>query len=211
MARPTGARNADYEAKRAEMMLAIRRHLSSPEGRLSSYRDLARACGVSVPTLNHYFGSREKMVQAILADALEKGQPYIERAAVPDGPFTQSIGKLIGEITLAFSTALSGLSATGLLEGLHHPTLGPVFLEATLEPLIDSLTKRLSAHMNAGDMRPTDARAAALILISPIIMVFLHQRDLGGAERWPLDIDAFVEVHVDAFVRAFAATGDAQG
>ncbi len=205
MARPMGARNADYETKRADMMLAIRQHLSSPEGRLSSYRDLARACGVSVPTLNHYFGSREKMVQAILADALEKGQPYIERAAVPDGPFPESIAGLIREIAFAFSTALSGLSATGLLEGLHHPTLGPVFLEATLEPLIGSLTKRLSAHMEKGDMRRTDARAAALILISPVIMVFLHQRDLGGAVRWPLDIEAFLDVHVDAFVRAFAA------
>lgn len=204
MARPSGSKNVGHAAKRAEMMLAIRTHLSSPKGRLSSYRDLARACGVSVPTLTHYFGNRDQMIAAILADALEKGRPYLERAQVPDGPFADSISTLVEEIATAFSQALSGLNATGLLEGLHHPTLGPVFLQTSLEPIIAALGQRLSAHMARGEMRDTDMRAAALILISPIIMVFLHQRDLGGSVRWPLDIETFLKTHVEAFVRAFA-------
>ncbi len=204
MARPTGSKNPDYDQKRSEMILAIRQHLSSTEGRLSSYRDLARVCGVSVPTLTHYFGTREEMIRTILVDALDKGRPHLERAATPEGPFPDSVASLVSEIAFAFSTALSGLNATGLIEGLHHPRLGPVFLEATLEPSIEALSRRLAAHMERGDMRRSDPRAAALILISPIILAFLHQRDLGGSERWPLDIEAFLAIEVEAFVRAFS-------
>jgi hypothetical protein len=46
-------------------------------------------------------------------------------------------------------------------------------------------------------------RGAALMLLSPIILAMLHQRDLGGEKVRCLDVDAFVATHADAFIRAY--------
>ena len=66
------------------------------------------------------------------------------------------------------------------------------------------------AHQKRGEMRrDCQARAGALILLSPLILAYLHQYELGGAAGAPLDMDRFLDQHCEAFVRAHADRGSA--
>ena len=72
MARPRGTRSEDYEAKRAALIAKLRDRLRAP-GPRPSLRELSVAAEVSQPTLRHYFGDREGLVRAVMADELEGG------------------------------------------------------------------------------------------------------------------------------------------
>jgi hypothetical protein len=49
----------------------------------------------------------------------------------------------------------------------------------------------------------------ALSLMSPALLVLLHQGPLGGETARPLLWEAFIEDHVDAFLRAYGTGREA--
>lgn len=91
----------------------------------------------------------------------------------------------------------------GLVEGLFSARLGPVCASEVLDPALDAMASRLAAHQERGEMSAVDPRHAALMALSPLILASLHQNQLHGAERSPLDIPALIEAQVQGFVAAF--------
>lgn len=206
MARTRGTRNAKYEERRAALLVRLRERLGRPGATRASWRELAAAAGVSLSTMSHYFGRRDDVVRAIMEDDLAGGTEPLEAMAQPSGPFAQSIADAVEHMADGFRYGgLGALFATGLIEGLRHPSLGPAFLDSSLEPTLAAVEKRLESHIASGEMRGCDPRGPAIALASPIVLAFLHQQELGGTDRRPLDLDAFLAVHVEAFVRAWRA------
>jgi AcrR family transcriptional regulator len=203
MARPKGTPSALHQERRAALLEAIRARLVQPNQAPASMRELAAAAGVTIPTLRHYFGKRDDLVEALLADLGRQGEAHIARVAVANLPFRESIAEYVAYVRLGFRFGLSEIHTLGLREGLRQDRLGPAYLNAILEPTIRSLETKLSMHQAKGDMRACDVRIAALQLLSPLIIVFLHQNELCGDRVRPLNIDAFCADHVDNFVRGF--------
>lgn len=204
MARPTGARNARYSERRAELLSRIGERLGQRGATQASWRDLAAAAGVSLSTMSHYFGRREDVVRAVMEHDFAQGAEPLDEMARPTGPFAQSIADAVQHMADGFRHGgLGALFATGLIEGLRHPALGPAFLDNALEPTLVAVEARLQHHMSAGEMRGEHPRIAAIALASPILIAFLHQNELGGVERRPLDLDEFLQTHAAAFVRAW--------
>lgn len=170
----------------------------------ASWRELAAAAGVGLSTLTHYFGKREDVVRAVMTADLEQGREPLAILATPSGEFAQSIRDAVRHLQTGFSYGLSRTVATDLVQCLRHPTLGPAFLELSLEPTIMALEQRLQVHIQQNEMTG-DARTGALLLISPILTAFLHQSELGGHETKPLDLDEFCGRVADAFIRAHRA------
>ena len=203
MARTTGARDARHDERRVALLARLRGRLGQQGAMHASWRELAAAAGVSLSTLTHYFGRRDAIVRAIMEDDLRMAAGELAMMAVPGGSFEQSIRDAVDH--LADGLAYGGLSqtfATGLVECLRHPTLGPSFIESALEPTIRAVEARLQAHLDRGEMQG-EARAGALMLISPLLLAVLHQRELGGHATRPLDLQAFKRAHADAFIRAY--------
>ena len=75
-----------------------------------------------------------------------------------------------------------------------------------LEPLLQAGEQHLQRHLDAGQLAPCDVRRAALTLQGPLVLGLLHQDNLSGDGCRPLDLDAFIDAHVDAFLRAFPPT-----
>jgi AcrR family transcriptional regulator len=205
MARPTGSRDKQFETRRVALIAAARQHLGAPGGRNASWRDLAAACGVSVSTLAHYFGTRTALVAAILEQSGKDGAIYLEMAARPSGPFAQSIADLVRSIGQGFDYGVLTLQVIGLSEGFAHPDAAAAYLGHHLEPILGAIRTRLQAHIDRGDMRPTDARFAAISLLAPMVIARLHQSALGGAAGFPMSLPDFDAAHTGAFTRAFAA------
>lgn len=88
---------------------------------------------------------------------------------------------------------------------MRQESLGPAFATSSLEQTLSAVEARLRAHIQTGEMRDVDPRGPAVALVSPVLLSFLHQHELGGGRVRPLDLDAFVNEHAAAFVGAWGA------
>lgn len=206
MARTSGSRNRDYDEKRIALLKRLEPRLADLTKPRPSFREMAGAADVSVPTLRHYFKDREGVVQAYLVWQGSESARYRPLVATTDDPFPSSIRRVLHGS--AFGLKDMGRIRThvvGLTEGLHNDRIGPSYLQATLEPLLASVEQRLTLHVARGEMRAVDIRHAAISLLAPLLLAILHQRELGGTTVRQMDLDAFMEDHAASFVRAYAA------
>lgn len=204
--RPKGSRDPDYEKKRRALIDALTRAcLANPQERLS-VRQMASACDVSTPTLNHYFGDRRGIVYAVLEQSWKNASSFIEQSRQPIGSFQDWVERELGQFLLAFERfGLDRLNAWGINEGLADSASGPIYLRFFLEPTLQAAEAWLAHYQREGDVDPdVDPRYAALALYSPCLMLFLHQKALGGETERPADIPDFLRAHGERFV-AYAA------
>ncbi|UUL84053.1 hypothetical protein [Sphingomonas qomolangmaensis] len=156
--------------------------------------------------MSHYFGRRDDVVRAVMEDDLRQGAEPLATLARPTGPFSTSIADAVSHVATGLRHGVGTMFSVGLTEGLRHAELGPVFLGSALEPTLAAIEARLTAHINAGDMRAVDPRGPAIALVSPLLIAFLHQHELGGSDVRPLDLDALCQEHTAAFVRAWGVS-----
>lgn len=207
MGRPKGVRDADYPAKRAELirrmsMLVLRRQSARP-----SFRQLAQAAGVSVPTLRYYFEDRNGAVVAVFEGYFELGFSRLRSLAEPMADLDTSVRDFCKSLVFGLRAPreirLGDVFAVAIAEGLMEPGLGPATLRFLIDPSVAVLQARLDHHLAVGEMIACDTRAAALMLLSPILIALLHQDHLGGAATSPVDIDALMDEICSAFLRAY--------
>jgi AcrR family transcriptional regulator len=206
MGRVEGSRNHTYEERRRALLLRVRARLGQPGASGASLRQLAEACGVSLPTLRHYFPQRADLILAVLGENLADGRSHLAHIATATQPFAASIREALGYIAFGFDHGLGEVHTVGLTEGLRDPVVGPGFVSLVLEPSIEALQRRLDAHVAAGEMRAVDTRHAALVLLSPVVLLMLHQRELGGATTHPTELRQFLDDQTEGFVKGYGVS-----
>jgi AcrR family transcriptional regulator len=206
MSRTSGSRNRNYDAKRLGLLKRLGTRLADLSRTRPSFREMAGAAGVSVPTLRHYFTDRDGVVQAYLVWQGTESARYRPLVATTEELFPRSIRRLLNGAAFGLKDMdRIRTHVVGLTEGLHNQRVGPSYLQATLEPLLASVEQRLTLHVSRGEMRPVDLRAAAVSLLAPLLLAILHQRELGGSNVRQLDMERFIEDHADGFVKGYAA------
>ena len=207
MGRPAGSRNEGYDERRAALAAAIIPRLVADDGPQASLAELAAFAGVSVPTMKHYFGDRSGLVAAALRTMGRGGDPHVERTKIPSKPtFDGSMRDLARELAVAWRTFGVGRAiGAALAVGIHDREAGPGTVDGVLEPTLQAIEARIAAHVERGDVdvHATEIRLCAIQFLSPLMVALLHQQELGGVACRPLDVDAFVEAHVDRFLRAW--------
>lgn len=130
----------------------------------------------------------------------------VSRAVERDGRLLESSSGLkssLMQVVAAWPLGLGAAFELALKPSLRHPRLGPTFVQSFLEPLLVRFEVMLSNRQAAGELRPGPAREAALALVSPVLLGLLHQKSLSGERCRPLDLAAFVSLHVERFVDAW--------
>lgn len=203
MARPLGRRDAEYGARRLELLDRLENRLSGPDGHVASLRSLAEEAGVSYPTLRHYFGSRLGILTAYFERRRAEGEPYMAAMAQTHLPFAASIREAARAIVGAAQVPqFRALHDIGLREGLVQTEPGRLYLEMIFEPTLKALEARLSLHIARKEMRETQVRHAALSLLAPLLLGGLHQHSLDGAAFRPLDLNELADDLAESFVCA---------
>jgi len=207
MGRTAGARNADFEERRNALIQKARECLARQSGEPPSFRELALAASVSVPTLRHYFGTRELLIKAVFAFYLDGGQRHLARARAPEGTavdLAAGLTQFLNRVVIGWTQGHVGsLHRIGLAEGLRNPATALSYLMDVLEPTLQALEQRLRAEIDRGALVEADTRHAALLLLSPVLLALLHQHDLGGTRCRPLAVPALIDEHVKVFIRAY--------
>lgn len=204
MARVTGARAADYEEKRAELIVRVRNRLARTDATHPSFRELAQSAGVSQTTLRHYFGTLDALIVAVFEAHAEDGAPYLAFMATPTRPFSRSVAEATEFMAIGQKLPINrGIHAIGRSEGLRRSTAGVAYRHHILDAILAAIAARFEKHMRDGEMRCTDPRCAAIQFAAPILFAFEHQNDFGGAAGAPIDIERFLVDHINAFIAAF--------
>jgi AcrR family transcriptional regulator len=182
----------------------MRREVARP-----SLRQLAEAAGVTVPTLRHYFGGRSEVMTAVLEAYRQAGGRRLDALATPQVPFEESVRQFAFGLLIAVQAPrdvkLGDVFAVSIAEGLLDAQIGPAALEYIVDPSVDVLQSRLRHHIERGEMIEADTRAAALMLLSPLLVAVLHQQHMGGAACNPVDLPRATEEICAAFIRAYKA------
>jgi AcrR family transcriptional regulator len=172
-----------------------------------SLRQLAEAGGVAAPTALHYFGSRAGVMAAIFQSFQAAGEPRLRATREAGRTLEESVREFAGSFLAATARSpgfsLGDLLAVSLAEGLQDGEIGPAALTCIIDPAIDALQSRLQRHVQRGQMRVCDIRAAALMLLSPLLVAVLHQNHMGGRACNPVDIEQTAEEVCTAFLRAY--------
>jgi AcrR family transcriptional regulator len=205
--RTYGAKNADHEAKRAQMLAAIAPMVLAAAPERPSLREMAKAAGVSVNNLRHYFGTREGLLEAVFGSMGRAGEPHVRRAlGFAELPVAVGLRMLVGQIVVGWTPeGLGGLHVSGISEGLGSASLGPVYVDRILEPTLQVVERMLEIWRARGEVEVDDLRVAALGLLAPVLLALLHQRGLGGDRCRPLELEAFLDQHVAGFLRGYGS------
>ncbi len=208
MSRTAGARNADYAEQRLALARRVRDKVLEAGGLRVSVREMASVARVSVATLKHYFHDREGVLKGVMEAIRFDAAPYLAIAATPiEGDVRQSLLTLLASLKVAwFKHGVGRMHSMTLAAGLSDLALGPSYVNYLLEPLLESAEARIRRHVELGELKPCHERYAALELYSPVVLALLHQDSLGGAACRPLDVDDFIERHVEAFLFAHPPT-----
>jgi AcrR family transcriptional regulator len=203
--RTYGAKNADHQAKRAQMVAAIAPIVLAAAPDRPSLREMSKAAGVSVNNLRHYFGTRESLLEAVFQAMRVRGEPYLQRAlGFTELPVAVGLRELVGQIVEGWKPqGLGGLHCSGISEGLGSESIGPAYIDHVLEPTLAVVEQMLAIWQERGEVAIDDLRTAALGLFAPVVLALLHQRGLGGHRCRPLDFDVFLDHHVAGFLRGY--------
>lgn len=209
MPRAKGVKNADYEIKRRELLKRMLPRFARLDQERPSLRQLAAAAEVTAPTLQHYFGDRRGVVAALLEEHRRCGEARLKQASQPNGDFAGSMRDfahgLVQEMQATASVRLGDVMAASLCEALGDTHVSPLALTYVMDPAVDALVARLEQHAARGEMIQADLRAAALMLLSPLLLAVLHQDQMGGRERRRIELRGLADEISSAFVRAYAA------
>lgn len=206
MGRPAGRQNADYEASREALLERLAAQVVQPHGAQASLRELARAAGVTPPTLHHYFGTREDVLEAVLKHLRSRGERFLEMAAnfPVRGGVKASLQWLLSSLVMGWQAAVGAIHGLGFSAGLGDERLGPAYVNEVLEPTLQATEARLKRHIEAGELERCDVRHAALELIAPVVLGLFHQDNLFGSRCRPLELEPFLRDHLKRFLRAYA-------
>jgi len=210
--RPKGARDADYTVKRSALLRKLSARLIQLDDTRPSLRQLAIAADVTVPTLRHYFGDREDLIQAVLEEFFVLGERYLARGAEPDGDLEHSVRAFLRRLTevMVDGPKLGDMIAIAFLEGFYSRRLGPAALNYVIEPPLQAMEKRLAAHQARGELGDdVDLRCAALMLISPMVITCMHQQQMFGQSVRPLNFAPVIDAAVSSFMKAYAVPASA--
>lgn len=198
--------DTDHDKRRAALLDKVILRIAQANNTKPSMRQLANDAGVTVPTLLHYFGDRDAMISAAFAHWHQRGQAFLNHAAITNGDFEQSIKSYVQNLFDGLvHFGIGDFMAAGFAEAMLHDRTGPAFVTHALEPIIMALEQRLASHQSVGEMRVCDTRHAAIALIAPILVTCHHQFQLSGKDIRPISMPGFLEQHLDAFLRAYSA------
>ncbi len=203
MARPT---KADAQATRRRLLLAATAAFSRRGLDGTTLRSVAQEAGVTMPTIHHYFGSKQGLFDACRERALQE----LASELVPLGTF---MGSVRDQVVISASTELPPLVERLVREGsraarshrmalqlvwrplVDDGGLDPVWTETVLEPFLGQITTALAPALDRSPLSlRLDIQGVVALTLRYALSTPAHLAQLAGlpAPSSPADAEEIV-------------------
>jgi len=173
-----------------------------------SLDDIAAAVGVRKQTVLYWFASKDDLVDAVFADAVEQLGAVIEAAvrATPDEP----LARVDAVVVAVFRAAVRTPALLGLTRDLGRlPGERAARLRARLQPLVEQAVAYLDREMSAGRLRRGDPRLIASLAAATVIGIATDGEGLRAVGWSPTVIELRrLRRELRAFLRAALAPSE---
>ena len=182
-ARAAGAKPSPARGTADRLVDAAGRIFARDGLEAATTRAIARDAGVNEVTLFRHFGSKERLLAAVVRRAYGPGE---EPPRMPD---TGDLRADLREFTIQYETALRGnlpLVRTFIGEIHRHRDYASCVLQGIFQPLRADLIARLKAAQAGGELRAAvDAEIAADLLSGMILSGVLRDTSALKPRRYP--------------------------
>ena len=165
--------------------------------------DIAARAGVSKGTIYLYFQSKEDvfeaLVRAIPQPNVEQLRSLASDTSVPADQMLRRLLTFMGALLRDGRMALFPRLVIG--EGGRFPKLAETYKREIISHGVGVISSIIERGIAEGRFRKVDVAHAAYGAVSPILFVAIWRTTFDRFESAPLDGAAFVEQHIDNFLR----------
>ncbi len=192
---------------RPEELIAAALELFAEQGFAStSLRDVGKKAGVSKATVYLYFKNKEDLLRAAVQRSVVPILDFADDYEIDtDAPASTMIRVLLHRWLDEFETrGAAGLPKLIVAEAAGFPALASLYVDTVLQRARRLFQRILKRGIAAGEFRDVDVREVVHVLLAPLIHAQIHAASLGPHDPAFPDPHAFLDSHVDLFLRALA-------
>ena len=197
---PTSSSGSDPKADKARAILSGAFEVFTTQGyAAASMARIAKAAGVSKPTLYSYFQDKEGLFIALVQQLLHKSNRMVgnlpegaDSPASPEASMRQMATSFLTEATSnkPFLTLIRLIIG----ESEQFPELAQAFVRELSKPMLE----RMSAYLgNHPQLHFSDPEIAARVFAGSMVHYLIVQEIMGGKEIMPLECDRMVAGLID--------------
>lgn len=197
--------SSDPKADKANVILAGAFEVFTTEGYASaSMSRIAKAAGVSKPTLYSYFQDKEGLFIALVQQLLHKSNPMMMSlstgAEIPPSP-RMLLHQMATSIVQQATSNKRFLTLMRLIigESEQFPELSKAFVRELTKPMLERLSAYLANHPQ---LEFADPEIAARAFAGSMVYYLIVQEIMGGKDIVPLECDRMVDGLVNLMMAA---------
>jgi AcrR family transcriptional regulator len=195
------------EARPAELLEAALDVFFEKGFAAARLEDIAARAGVSKGTIYLYYASKEDVFEALVRSIplpnVEHLREVAADASVPADQMLRRVMMFLGAVLkdprmVKFPRLIIG-------EGGRFPKLAETYKREVISRGLSIVSAIIERGIEEGRFRKIDAKHAAYDAIAPLLFTAIWQTTFERFDSEPLDAHAFVEQHVDTFLRGITA------
>jgi AcrR family transcriptional regulator len=204
--RPTPRWQRRKQARPAEIVAAALDVFVERGYAATKLADVARRAGVTKGTMYLYFESKEALFKAVIRQSL---LPYLERAEQLVTQYRGDTRDLLATLIRSWWEAIgesrvSGIPKLVIAEASNFPDLARFYHDEVIQRGQRVAARVIQRGMDRGEFREVDITATIRLALAPVLFATLWKHSFRPYDPQPFDARAFVEQHLDFFLRAIA-------
>ena len=171
--------------------------------------DIAARAGVSKGTVYLYFNSKEDVFDALIrAIPVANVEQVRALAGDPTIPADELLGRVLRFIgTLIRDPRMIKFPRLIVGEAANFPKLAETYKREVISRGAAILTRIIERGIEEGRLRKVDPQHAAYAAIAPLLFTAIWRTTFEQFDVTPLDADAFIEQHIETFLRGIKPEG----
>jgi len=168
--------------------------------------EVARRAGVTKGTVYLYFRGKEALFKAVVRETLV---PCIAAGEALAQAHTGTARELFAILVREWwrvigDPPISGIPKLMLAEAVNFPELARFYYEEVVRRGHRLIASVLERGIASGEFRQIDVKAAARLVIAPLLQAVQWRHSFALCSQEPLDMATYLETHLDIVLRGIA-------
>jgi AcrR family transcriptional regulator len=171
---------------------------------------VAERAGVTKGTIYLYFANKEALLKAVVRDSIV---PALARGEETAAAHSGSAADLFRQLVRAWwevigGTSLSGVPKLMMAEATNFPELARFYHKEVVSRGHRLMGSVIERGIATGEFRAVDVPIAVRLVMAPLLHAANWRHSFALCLREGFDVDAYLESHIDIFLRGIAKHPD---